>query len=180
MTTTSGGAGRVWNWLDDWIQTRGWDVHMTAVTDGYASINVAGPNSRELVGRLTDLDLAAESFPYMRVRTGTVAGVDDAIMLDLNGFVAETNATNVFVVRDGELDTPLADACLPGITRGIVIKLASDSKLQCHQCNLSLTEVYTADEMFVTGTMGELTPVLAVDGRQIGNGQPGRLTKKLA
>ena len=109
-----------------------------------------------------------------------VAGADDALMLDLHGFVAETNATNVFVVRDGELHTPHADACLPGITRGVVIKLARDAKLNCHQRNLSLTEIYTAQEMFVTGTMGELTPVLEVDGRAIGNGRPGRLTKKLA
>lgn len=82
MTTTSGGAGGVWNWLDDWLQTGfpEWDVKMTAVTDGYASINVAGPRSRELVSRLTDMDLDPGAFPHMSVRTGTVAGVPDCFV----------------------------------------------------------------------------------------------------
>lgn len=82
MTTTSGGAGTVWNWLDDWLQTGfpDWDVKMTAVTDGYASINVAGPRSRDLVARLTDIDLDPGSFPHMHVRLGTVAGVADCFV----------------------------------------------------------------------------------------------------
>lgn len=90
MTTTSGGAGRVWNWLDDWLQTTfpEWDVKMTAVTDGYASINVAGPNSRELVGRLTDIDLDSDRFGYMEVRTGLIAGVPDSFLWRI-GFTGE-------------------------------------------------------------------------------------------
>ncbi len=90
MSTTSGGAGTVWNWLDEWLQTGhpDWDVHMTAVTDGYASINVAGPRSRELLGRLTDLDLDREAFPYMEVRTGSVAGVTDCFLWRI-GFTGE-------------------------------------------------------------------------------------------
>lgn len=90
MSTTSGGAGTVWNWLDEWLQTGfpEWDVKMTAVTDGYASINVAGPSSRELVSRLTGIDLDPEAFPYMQVRTGTVAGVDDCFVWRI-GFTGE-------------------------------------------------------------------------------------------
>ncbi len=90
MSTTSGGAGGVWNWLDDWLQTAfgHWDVKMTAVTDGYASINVAGPRSRELVGRLTDIDLDPESFGYMQVRTGAVAGVPGCFLWRI-GFTGE-------------------------------------------------------------------------------------------
>lgn len=88
MTTTSGGAGRVWNWLDDWIQSKGWDVSKTAVTDGYVSINVAGPRSRDLMARLTDIELDPETFPYMRVRTGTVAGIADCIVWRI-GFTGE-------------------------------------------------------------------------------------------
>jgi sarcosine oxidase subunit alpha len=88
MTTTSGGAGRVWNWLDDWVQGRGWEVQMTAVTDGYGSINVAGPRSRELLARLTDIELDREAFRYMQVRTGTVAGVDKCIVWRI-GFTGE-------------------------------------------------------------------------------------------
>lgn len=90
MSTTSGGAGIVWNWLDDWLQTSfpAWDVKMTAVSDGYASINVAGPNSRELVGRLTKIDLDPDQFGYMEVRTGTVAGVTDCFLWRI-GFTGE-------------------------------------------------------------------------------------------
>lgn len=88
MTTTSGGAGRVWNWLDDWIQTRGWDIRMTAVTDGYASINVAGPKARELMTGLTDIDLSSEAFRYMQVRMGSVAGVADCVVWRI-GFTGE-------------------------------------------------------------------------------------------
>ena len=90
MSTTSGGAGTVWNWLDEWLQTGhpDWDVRMTPLTDGYASINVAGPRSRELVRRLTDIDLDPEVFPYMGVRSGTVAGVDDCFVWRI-GFTGE-------------------------------------------------------------------------------------------
>jgi sarcosine oxidase subunit alpha len=91
MTTTSGGAGRVWNWLDEWLQTRfeDLDIRMTAVSDGYAAINVAGPRSRELVARLTEgIDLAPEAFPYMHARVGTVAGVPDCRLLRI-GFTGE-------------------------------------------------------------------------------------------
>ena len=99
-----------------------------------------------------------------------VARVDDAIMLDIFGYVSETNATNLFVIKRGALITPHADSCLPGITRGVVLSLASEDGIQVTERNVSLTEVYTADEVFTTGTMGELTPVLKVDGRTIGGG----------
>jgi len=91
MTTTSSGAGRVWNWLDEWLQTSfpTWDVRTTAVTDGYAAINVAGPRSRELLERLVvGVDLDASAFGYMNARTGTVAGVADCILLRI-GFTGE-------------------------------------------------------------------------------------------
>lgn len=108
-----------------------------------------------------------------------VAGVDDAIMLDIFGFVSETNATNIFIVKRGEVITPHADSCLPGITRGNVITLAKNAQIPMIERNVSLTEVYTADEMFTTGTVGELSPVLEVDGRQIGTGNPGEMTGRL-
>ncbi len=100
-------------------------------------------------------------------------------MLDVDGFVAETNATNVFLVRRGELATPYPRACLPGITRGLVLELARDAGIAAAERDLSLTDVYTADEMFATGTMGELTPVLECDGRRIGAGRRGPLTASL-
>ncbi len=97
------------------------------------------------------------------------AGADDALMLDLQGFVAETNATNVFMIKNNLLHTPLAVACLPGITRGLVIDLAQKLQVSCTERNISLVEMYNADTVFTTGTMGELTPVAAIDGRMIEN-----------
>ena len=108
-----------------------------------------------------------------------VAGADDALMLDMSGFVAETNATNIFLVRGGALVTPHPDACLPGITRAVVLELAGDAGIETIERNVSLSEVYTADEVFTTGTMGELSPVLEVDGRVIGDGKPGPFTERL-
>ncbi len=98
-----------------------------------------------------------------------VAGTDDALMLDVHGFVSETNATNVFFFRDGVLHTPTADACLPGITRGLILELAEKMGIPVAVRNLSVTEFYNADEVFVTGTMGELARVAAIDGRAIRN-----------
>lgn len=108
-----------------------------------------------------------------------VAGVDSAVMLDLNGFVSETNDTNIFMVRSGRVCTPHADACLPGLTRQMVLDICCDQGIPAVERNLSLTELYTADEAFTSGTMGELTPVLEADGRTIGNGAPGELTRRL-
>jgi branched-chain amino acid aminotransferase len=94
---------------------------------------------------------------------------DDALMLDNLGFVAEMNGTNIFFVKNGAVLTPTADACLPGITRATVIKLAREAGLEVIEKNISLTEAYTCDECFGTGSMGELTPVVEIDGRLIGN-----------
>ena len=107
------------------------------------------------------------------------AGADDAVMLDAQGFVSETNATNIFLVRAEALLTPLADSCLPGITRASVIDMARSYDFEVVEKNLSTTDLYTADEVFVTGTMGGLTPVLEVDGREIGSGTRGPLTQRL-
>ena len=98
-----------------------------------------------------------------------VAGVDAALMLDAYGFVAELNGTNVFMVKDKVLYTPHADACLHGITRGLVIEIAKENNIPVVERNLSLTEFYGADEVFCTGTMGELTPLVEIDGRKIEN-----------
>ena len=108
-----------------------------------------------------------------------VAGVDSALMLDTAGYISETNDTNVFIVRDGVLYTPFADSCLPGITRRMILDLASVDGIPATEKNLSLTELYVADEAFTTGTMGELTPILQADGRVIGDGKPGRMTRQL-
>lgn len=108
-----------------------------------------------------------------------VAGVDSAIMLDLDGFVSETNDTNIFVVRGDAAFTPHAHACLPGLTRRMILDICRDERIPATECNLSLTELYTADEVFTTGTMGELTPILVADGRTIGAGEAGEMTRRL-
>ncbi len=105
-----------------------------------------------------------------------LAGVQDAVMLDVDGFVSETNATNIFFVKRGEVFTPFADSCLPGITRGKVISLCEENDIPIREKRISISEMYTSEECFVTGTMGELTPVLKIDGRQIGNGEAGDIT----
>ena len=116
-------------------------------------------------------------------------GAEEAVMLDPEGFVSETNACNLFLVRDGVLITPRADFCLPGITRGIVItRLAKMVGIACEERRVSLMELHTAEEVFLTGTMGELTPVVEIDSRKIGDvmecGSEGRegagpVTRKL-
>ena len=108
-----------------------------------------------------------------------VAQVDSAVMLDVHGYVSETNDTNLFLVRDGLLLTPHADSCLPGITRQMILDIAAAENIPAKEKNLSMTELYSADEVFTTGTMGELTPVLMADGRTIGDGNAGDMTKRL-
>jgi branched-chain amino acid aminotransferase len=98
-----------------------------------------------------------------------IAGVDAAVMLDHQGFVAELNDINLFMIKNGVVYTPFADACLHGITRGLVIEICKDKGIPIEERNLSLTEFYTADEVFGSGTMGELTPVKEMDGRAIIN-----------
>jgi len=108
------------------------------------------------------------------------AGAEDALMLDTRGFIAETNATHVFIVRKGDLATSKVVACPDGITRATVIEICAAEKIRCVETDLSPVDVYGADEMFCTGTMGELAGVIQLDNRLIGDGQVGPLTKRLS
>src|SRR6201984_3791793 len=115
------------------------------------------------------------------------AGVDDALMLDTRGFVAETNATHIFIVRDsdksrasGDLATSRVVACPEGITRATVIEICAAEKIRWLETDLSVVDVYGAREMFCTGTMGELASVIRIDNRQIGDGKIGPMTKRLS
>ena len=107
------------------------------------------------------------------------AGADEALMLDVNGAVATCNATNFFIVYKSEVWTSTGQHCLNGITRHMVIELCKTNAIPVQECDFSLTNVYSADEAFVTGTFGSLTPVIEVDGRVIGTGKSGSLTEKL-
>ena len=115
------------------------------------------------------------------------AGADDALMLDTRGFVAETNATHVFIVRNsdksranGDLATSHVVACPEGITRATVMEICATQKIRCVETDLSVVDVYGANEMFCTGTMGELAAVTRLDNRQIGDGKVGPMTKRLS
>jgi len=108
------------------------------------------------------------------------AGADDAIMLDLRGFIAETNATHLFIVVGGRVLTPTLAACPEGITRRTVLEICRAQSIESEVRDLSLTELYRADEVFCTGTMGELAGVTWVDGRQIGDGNIGPVTRRLS
>ena len=109
-----------------------------------------------------------------------VAGADDALMLDTRGFLAETNATHVFLVDRGRLRTPRLVACPEGITRAAVLELCQANGIACEETDLTLTQAYAAEEMFCTGTMGELAAVTKLDGRVIGDGRPGPVTARLS
>jgi branched-chain amino acid aminotransferase len=110
----------------------------------------------------------------------TAAGADDALMLDRHGFVAETNATHLFAVSAGSLVTPTTAACPEGITRQTVLDLAAAAAIPAVVRDVSLAEMYAADEVFCTGTMGEIAGVTTIDGRTIGAGQPGAMTTRIA
>jgi branched-chain amino acid aminotransferase len=108
-----------------------------------------------------------------------VAGADDAVMLDHRGFIAETNATHIFMVCGGVLQTPTTASCPEGITRATVLRLAVGAGVVTEVGDYTLPQLYNAAEVFVTGTMGGLAPVVAVDGRAIGDGAVGPVTKQL-
>ena len=108
------------------------------------------------------------------------AGADEALMLDPHGFVATCNSTHFFVVRDGEVWTSTGRYCLHGITRRNVLNLCVENDIKAFEKDFSLTEVYDADEAFITGTFAGLTPVASVDGRSIGDGAgAGAVTSRL-
>ncbi|MDO1500200.1 aminotransferase class IV [Winogradskyella maritima] len=108
------------------------------------------------------------------------AGADEALMLDVNGFVATCNATNFFIIKNEEVWTSTGKYCMNGITRGKVIEVCRLHNIPCIEKDFSLFDVYGADEAFVTGTFGGLTPVTKIDGRAIGDGNKWPLTNKLS
>ena len=107
------------------------------------------------------------------------AGVDAAIMLDIYGFVSEANGVNIFMIKNGTVFTSTADACLPGITRATVIQICTSNNILIVERNISITEFYSADEVFVTGTMGELTAVSEIDGRSINNQSGNKVLQQI-
>ena len=107
------------------------------------------------------------------------AGADEALMLDVHGFVNTTNACNFFIIRKGEVWTSTGDYCMNGITRENVINLCRDNNIPVFERNFSLVDTYGADEAFLTGTFGAQTPVSEIDGRAIGDGKMGPVTARV-
>jgi len=107
------------------------------------------------------------------------AGADEALMLDINGFVNTTNACNFFIIKKGVVWTSTGDYCMNGITRQKVIDLCRANGIECQERNYSLVDTYSADEAFLTGTFGAQTPVSQIDGRQIGSAELGPVTKRI-
>jgi branched-chain amino acid aminotransferase len=112
-------------------------------------------------------------------REVTKAGYDEALLLDTNGYVAEASGENIFLVKDGALITPPLTSVLPGITRDCVLTIARDLALPVLEQRFPRDEIYIADEVFLSGTAAELTPVRELDDRNIGAGKPGPITKKI-
>lgn len=106
-------------------------------------------------------------------------GFDEAIMLDTDGYVAEGSGENVFIVRNGIVKTPPLTSILEGITRNCIFDIAEDENIKVVEQRFTRDEFYTADEVFLTGTAAEITPIREADGRKIGNGLPGKITKRL-
>jgi branched-chain amino acid aminotransferase len=107
------------------------------------------------------------------------AGADEALMLDINGFVNTTNACNFFIIKEGEVWTSTGDYCMNGITRKKVINLCKQNNIPVFEKNFSLVDVYSSEEAFLTGTFGAQTPVSEIDGRVIGDGKLGPVTQKI-
>ena len=107
-------------------------------------------------------------------------GADEAIMLDQNGFVAETNSTNLQMIKDGALILPTIDSQLPGITIATMIQIAKQLGMEVQERNVTVSEYYNADEVFICGTVGEVVPVKMIDGKKIGKQVPGPVTEQFA
>jgi len=112
-------------------------------------------------------------------REAIACGYDEALILDTSGYVAEGTGQNIFIVRDGILMTPPLPSVLEGITRRSIMEIAKKEKIEVKETNFTRDEIYIADEAFFTGTAAEVTPIREADGRSIGNGSPGPVTKKL-
>ena len=146
---------------------RGIRLFTVHVRRGYPDVQDQKLNSHSKINCITACIQAAK------------AGADEALMLDPHGFVATCNSTHFFIVRKGEVWTSTGDFCLGGITRGNVIRLCRELDIPVYQKNFSLTDVYGADEAYVTGTFAGLCPVREVDGRTIGSGERGAMVQRL-
>jgi branched-chain amino acid aminotransferase len=161
----------VWPWgayLGEKALTEGIRVCVSSFTRHHVNVMMT---KAKIVGNYANSQLAKME--------AVQSGYDEAIMLDVQGNIAEGSGENIFIVRRGELKTPPITAVLEGITRNSIIDLAQHLGLAVREAAIARDELYIADEAFFTGTAAELTPIREVDNRQIGSGRPGPLTHKL-
>ncbi|MEM7404203.1 MAG: aminotransferase class IV [Pseudomonadota bacterium] len=147
--------------------TRGMKLFTVHVRRGYPDVQDPKLNSHSKLNCITACIQA------------TKAGADEALMLDPHGFVATCNSTHFFIVRKGEVWTSTGDYCLGGITRGNVLRVCQEAGIPAYERNFSLTDVYGADEAFVTGTFAGVAPVGEIDGRVLGDGGRGPMVARL-
>ncbi|MEM7294672.1 MAG: aminotransferase class IV, partial [Pseudomonadota bacterium] len=147
--------------------TRGISLFTVHVRRGYPDVQDPKLNSHSKLNCITACIQA------------TKAGADEALMLDPHGFVATCNSTHFFIVRKGEVWTSTGDYCLGGITRGNIIRVCRENKIPVYEKNFSLTDVYGAEEAFVTGTFAGVAPVAQIDGRTMGDGGRGPMVERL-
>ena len=161
----------VWPWgtyLGEEALNNGSRAKISSFTRHHPNINMT---KAKVVGNYVNSSLATMEAKEM--------GYDEAILLDLNGYVAEGSGENIFVIKNNLIKTPMSDSILPGITRASVIELVNDLDYDVCEGNITRDELYIADEVFLTGTAAEITPVREIDGRVVGEGKPGLMTKKL-
>jgi len=161
-----------WNWgkyLGDSAQTQG--IRVKTSSFRRADVSSSLPAAKITGAYLTSVLARKEAVDN---------GVDEALLLDTHGYVAEGSGENLFLVKDGKLFTPHTMAILPGITRESVIEMASHLGLQVQEKNLTRNDLYLADELFFTGTAVEVTGIREIDGRKVGESAPGPITKKLS
>src|SRR4029079_11146444 len=152
--------------LPDTIE-RGRGLFTVHVPRGYPDVQDPKLNSHSKLNCITACIQAAQ------------AGADEALMLDPHGFVATCNSTHFFIVRKGEVWTSTGNYCLPGITRGNVLRICREQEIAAYEKDFSLTQVYGAEEAFVTGTFAGIAPVTEVDGRVLGDGRRGPMVERL-
>ncbi|MCI0585654.1 MAG: branched-chain amino acid transaminase [Planctomycetes bacterium] len=163
-------AGWVWGaYLGDDGMRDGIRAKVSSFTRIHPNSNMA---RGKIVGQYVNSILAK--------REAVDGGYDECILLDHQGWIAEGSGENIFVVREGKILTPpLSSPILAGVTRDTIIRLAKDEGYELHQCNVPRDELYTSDEVFLTGTAAEVTPVREVDDRPVGTGRPGAVTRRL-
>jgi len=161
----------VWPW-ENYVQEGGSDDGIKLKISSFTRMHLnASMTKAKITGNYVNSILAKQE--------AADCGADEALLLDQNGLVSEATGENVFLVKNSRISTPPAETILEGITRDCIISLAADMGMSVIERNITRDQLYAADEVFLTGTAAEVVPVAEIDGRTLGNGKAGEITKKL-